>query len=420
MSEQHFVQEKDKGLESAKYYIIFGILLLIMAISPDYIKKLPFTSSIVYLAFGIFLGREGINLIPLDPIRHSRIIEVISEITVITSLFTVGLKLRVPMSHSIWKIPLSFATLSMLITTSLIAGLGYSALGLNLGASILLGAILSPTDPVLASDVQMHHPKDTNRLKFILTSEGGMNDGTAFPLIMLGLGVLQTKKLSVFPMEWLFKDLLWAIFAGLAVGIICGFLITKIARYVKVIRKSFYLEDFLTIASIALSYGIATQIHSYGFLAVFANALTIRQIELRDIKNKASHELPDDVLSFNEQLERIFEVVSVGIVGLLIDIRSFHLKYLVIALMIFLIIRPASIFLVTFSSPLALKDKVFLSWFGVRGIGSVYYLYFVINNLKTPESFELIQYTSWTIFFSVIFHGSSVNYFIKKMGFKKT
>lgn len=399
-------------MESAKYFILVGILLFMMAITPGLLKKLPITPSVIYLVFGMSLGSHGINILPINASDHTKIIEVLSELTVIISLFTVGLKLRLKLSDRLWSLPIKLASISMLLTISLIAIIGHYLLDLSLGLSILLGAIIAPTDPVLASDVQLSDPNDRDRKRFIITSEGGMNDGTAFPFVMLGLGLIGFDGKTWSGTQWFFEDLLWAIIGGLLIGALTGYLVSKITNYVKFKKKSFYLEDFLAISSIAFSYGMALQFHTYGFLAVFANALTIRQLELLDSDKilRPSHQnLPDDVLSFNEQLERIFEVVSVGLVGLLIDFKTFSWSSLLLAMTIIMIIRPVSIFSATIGSRLKLKEKIFLSWFGVRGIGSVYYLYFAINHAAPSlNKSPLIQYTLWTIFFSIFIHGISV------------
>lgn len=405
-------------MDSAKYFILIGSLLFIMAITPGLVKKLPITSSVIYLLFGILIGPHGINVLNLHYLEHTKLIEVISEITVITSLFTVGLKLRVPLQNSNWLLPISYATVSMVVTIALMSLIAHFGLGMGIGESILLGAIISPTDPVLASEVQLRDSHEKNLNKFILTTEGGINDGTAFPFIMLGLGILTGKDSAWILSEWILKDLLWAISGGFIVGITSGLLITKIANYVKVIRKSYYLEDFLAISSIALSYGIALQIGAYGFLAVFANALTIRQFELRKAIQKdkeMDYDLPENVLSFNEQLERIFEVVSVGLVGILTDLNTFSWKYFLVPLVIFLVIRPISVFLGSIFSTISGSEKVFLSWFGIRGIGSIYYLYYALNHAPAlAANGELVSFTLWTIFFSIFLHGGSLRLLIRR------
>lgn len=401
-------------MEHAKYYILIGLLLFAMAFALSFIKKLPFTSSVVYLLFGIMLGKHGIEVLDVDPLENTKLFEVIAEVTVIISLFTVGLKLKAPFEKGRWKIPFSMATLSMVLTVGLISVLTFYLTGLDIGHSIIAGAVLAPTDPVLASDVQLNSPDDHNHLKFNLTSEGGMNDGTAFPFVMLGLGLIGVDSDWSFG-RWMMLDLFWSIFAGVGIGILCGISVSKAAHYVKYVKRRTYFEDFLTIASIALSYGLAIQCHAYGFLTVFANALTIRQMQTR---KKLKVSLPDDSLAFNEQLERIFEVLSVGIVGLLIDIRSFAWEYLLYALAIFLLIRPLAIFIGTHFTSLKLKEKLFLSWFGIRGIGSIYYLYYAFNHDSyTGDEKLLLQLVLWTIVLSILIHGISVNFILKKMKF---
>ena len=405
-------------MESAKYFILVGTLLLVMAISPGILKRAPFTSSIVYLLFGILLGRHGLNLIGLHPLDHTVLIEVLSEITVIISLFTVGLKIHFPITDKRWRVPLSLATFSMVFTVGLVAALAHFFLDMELGQSILLGAIAAPTDPVLASEVQLDGPRDPSRKKFILTAEGGLNDGTAFPFVMLGLFILSGNSQAWTMSEWIFKDLLWRISGGVAIGCLCGIIISQIAEKVHINKKNTYLEDFITISSIALSYGMALQFHTYGFLAVFANALTIRQIESKKsnfLMRTFKQDLSDKALSFNEQLERIFEFISVSLVGLLIDLRSLTWDCAFVAIAIFLVIRPLSIFLGTSFSDLSFREKSFLSWFGVRGIGSIYYLYYAINHSSFMGDRDLlIKYTLWIIFFSIVIHGSSVKMVMKR------
>ncbi|MBA2404372.1 MAG: sodium:proton antiporter, partial [Bdellovibrionales bacterium] len=381
------------------------------------LKSLPITSSVIYLLFGIAIGDHGFGIIQIHYLEDAKIIEVIAEITVIISLFTVGLKLRLPLKDGRWLVPISLATVSMLITIFFLTILSHYLLGFSWGEGILLGAILAPTDPVLASDVQVQHPGDHDPLKFALTSEGGINDGTAFPFVMLGLGLLgaEGKQWNFF--NWLTVDLLWAVVCGFAVGMTAGLVISRLANFVRDIKKSYYLEDFLTISSIAISYGVAIQLKGYGFLAVFANALTIRQIELKEtgvVKRIFKRELPDDVLSFNEQLERIFEVVSVVTIGLLIDFHSFKWSYLLFALVLFFVIRPLATMTGMMKSSMTLKHKGLISFFGIRGIGSLYYLYYALNHgLKTDHSIVFIQLTLWTILLSIFCHGIAVKPILK-------
>ena len=174
----------------AIWALIIGALLITMALSGTSLQRLPLSTAMLYLAAGYGLGPAGWDLMTPDPLAWSAILERVAEVAVLISLFAVGLKLGLPLADRGWRLPVRLALVSMTITVVLIAVLGVLGLGLSLGAAVLLGAILAPTDPVLASDVQVLEASDRDRLRFSLTGEGGLNDGVAFPFVMLGLGLL--------------------------------------------------------------------------------------------------------------------------------------------------------------------------------------------------------------------------------------
>lgn len=184
-------------------FVIIGLLLVVMALSATVLKRLPLTTAILYLAVGLVLGPFVSGLIQVDPLEHAALLERFTEVVVLISLFTAGLKLRLPFSDAGWRLPLRLAVLSMSITVGLVTLVGVYGLGLPLGAAVLLGAILAPTDPVLASDVQTENPWDRDRLRFSLTGEAGLNDGAAFPFVMLGLGLLGLHEIGEDGWRWL-------------------------------------------------------------------------------------------------------------------------------------------------------------------------------------------------------------------------
>ena len=162
------------------------------------------------------------------------------------------------LSDGRWLLPLRLAILSMLVTVALVAGVGVLALGLPLGAAILLGGILAPTDPVLASDVQVANPGDRDRLRFALTGEAGLNDGTAFPLVMLGLGLLGLHDIGSFGWRWLAVDVIWAVTAGVAIGAVLGTAVGRLVLYLRRTHKEAVgLDNFLALGLVGLAYGAA-------------------------------------------------------------------------------------------------------------------------------------------------------------------
>ena len=202
--------------------LIVGVLLTTMALAGSLLRRLPLSTGMLYLAVGVGLGPAGWAILSPDPLLHAEVLERAAEVAVLISLFAVGLKLGLPLSDKRWRLPLRLASLSMLVTIALVTVIGVVGLDLSWGAAILLAAIVAPTDPVLASDVQVLEANDRDRLRFSLSAEGGLNDGAAFPFVMLGLGLLGLHDLGGGGWRWLALDVVWAIAGGLVIGGVAG------------------------------------------------------------------------------------------------------------------------------------------------------------------------------------------------------
>src|SRR5688572_2261347 len=255
-------------MDNAHWYVLIGLLLILLVIASGALRRLPVSMAMLYLAIGWGVGTLG--WVNLDPLGHSRLLEIATEIAVVVSLFAAGLKLRRPLRSRLWRLPFALAFASMALTVALVALLGWFWLGLPLGAAVILGAVLAPTDPVLAAEVQVEHPNDVDRLRFTLTGEAGMNDGTAFPFVMLGLGLLGLHELGEHGWRWIALDLVWATAAGIGVGAAMGLGVGRLIVYLRrTYQEAVGYDDFLAVGLIAASYGIAVLLHGYGFLAVF-------------------------------------------------------------------------------------------------------------------------------------------------------
>ncbi len=433
----------------AVWFTLIGVLFVGMALVRTHLRHMPVTTALVYLGVGAVLGALG--LVEGTPWGASEVLEVGAEIAVIVSLFTAGLKLRAPLTEKRWVLPVRLAFLSMTLTVAAIAAFGVYALGLPLGVAVLLGAVLAPTDPVLASDVQVRHPDDCDRLRFSLTGEAGLNDGTAFPFVMLGLGLIGAHEIGAWGLRWLGVDVLWAIGGGLALGWGCGLVIGRLVLHLrKIHREALGLDDFLTLGLIALSYGGALLLHTYGFLAVFAAGLALRRVErqgsgeqpLRDVKAAAEAErateepdedvaeileeegvsasavdeqraaayMADAVLGFNEQLERIGELAVVVITGALLVQTPLPIELLGLAAVLFFVIRPAAVWLGLAGADVTNQQRRYISWFGIRGIGSLYYLAYALNHGlgDLPEAEFVASLTVGVMALSIVLHGISV------------
>ena len=168
-------------MTNAQWFVLIGGLLLVRGLSAGLLQRLPVTPAIIYLGVGMLVGPSGLSLFHFNPLKESALLEVLTEVVVLISLFSAGVKIPGAFTLTRWRAPILLATVSMAVTVALVAAFSVLVLGLPLGAGVLLGAILAPTDPVLATDVQIRHPGDRDQLRFTLTCEAGMNDGSAFP-----------------------------------------------------------------------------------------------------------------------------------------------------------------------------------------------------------------------------------------------
>jgi NhaP-type Na+/H+ or K+/H+ antiporter len=404
--------------------IVVGVLLIAMTMGGSFIARLPLSSAMLYLGVGYGIGPAGLGLVTLHPLRDAELLERLTEIAVLISLFTVGFKLELPLSHARWRIPVQLASVSMLITVAAIAALGVLVMHLSLGAAILLGAILAPTDPVLASDVQVTNPGDRDRLRFGLTGEGGLNDGTAFPFVMLGLGLLSLHELGAGWWRWWALDVVWAIAGGLAIGYVLGLLVGRAVLYLRTRhREGLGADEFIAFGLIALTYGTALLCQTYGFLAVFAAGLALRRIDDRSSLHALVAPPPDSaaetadapanmmqaVQRFNSQLERFAEVAIVLTVGTLLAEVEFRRDALWFVPALFLMIRPLAVYVGLLGTKVRGTARALMGWFGIRGIGSVYYLMYAISrDIEPGLARQLLSITIAVVVASIVAHGLSV------------
>ena len=413
------------------WFVVTGALLIGMALAGSVLKRLPLTAAMFYLTAGTLLGPWGAGLLQIDALESASGLERLTEIAVIISLFTAGLKLRLSISDRRWRAAMLLAAVAMVLTIAAVAAFAVAALDMPFGAALLLGAVLAPTDPVLASDVQVEHEHDAEPVRFSLTGEAGLNDGTAFPFVLLGLGLMGAHELGAYGWRWLTIDVAWAVVAGLGVGTLCGAGIGKLVLYLRrVHREAVGLDEFLALGLIALSYGIALLVHGYGFLAVFAAGLSVRRIEreqsdatpptdVADAGRSTDEQATDPgtapaymaraVLSFNEQLERLGELAVVLVVGaMLAEIERLG-PGVVLAVGLFAVIRPLATMLTLVRTPLSRVQRAFIAWFGVRGVGSVYYLAYALSHGVPAEAAQtLADITLVVVAASIVVHGVSV------------
>jgi NhaP-type Na+/H+ or K+/H+ antiporter len=425
-------------MNTAEWFLLVGGILLARGLSASLFRHLPVTPAIVYLLAGLLVGPTVLNVFHFNPLKESGLLEILTEVVVLISLFSAGVKMPAPVTFARWRAPVLLASVSMVVSVGLIAAYAYYLLDLPLGAGILLGGILSPTDPVLATDVQTRNPDDRDQFRFTLTCEAGMNDGSAFPFVMLGLGLLGLHNLGEFGLDWVLLDVLWATVAGIAIGAVAGFALAHVGRALRSHSPQHELmNDFLGLGLIGVVYGLCLLVDAWGFLAVFFAAVALRQTELKligqdtaadsaspvpqanltqvdgDVPVALPAQLPQTIsegsLVFKEHLERLSELMLVLLIGGALFVDSWRWQAVALALFLFVVVRPVSVLVGLAGTHSTWRMRGMVGWFGVRGIGSLYYLMYAIQHgLPEPLAIELIQLTLITVTLSIFVHGTSV------------
>nr|WP_207393490.1 cation:proton antiporter [Duganella aceris] len=408
--------------------------MLARGLAATTISRSPFTSAIVYLGVGILFGPSVLNVFGFDPTTQSALLKLLTEIALLISLFSAGIKMPVPFKFRRWDVPLRLAWLSMSLTVGMVALFGYYVLDLPAGAAVLLGGILAPTDPVLATDVQVRHAGDKDQLRFTLTCEAGMNDGSAFPFVILGLGMLGLGDTGDYHLHWLLVDVLWATGGAVLVGVAAGAGLARLGWKLRIVEpRHEIMDDLVGLGMIAVVYGTASLIKASGFLAVFFAAVALRQTELilagapKDrhglmepdtaksevAKASETHEAPLTVsaesLVFKEHLERLSELTLVLVLGGMLTLKEMPWEALALAAFLFVIARPVSVHLGLIGSDTSMRLRGMTGWFGVRGIGSIFYLVFAIEaGLPADLAVRLTNISLFVIMLSILVHGFSV------------
>jgi NhaP-type Na+/H+ or K+/H+ antiporter len=421
------------------WFLLLGVLLITMVLAGTLLARLLLSSAMIYLCLGYALGPGWFGLITPDPFRHADVLQRVAEAALLISLFTVGLRMGVPIFDRRWILPLRLAFVSMAFTVGLIALVGVWGLGMSPGEAVLLGGILAPTDPVLASGVKTDRGPDPDYLRFSLAGEGGLNDGTAFPFVMLGLGLLGQHDLGSGAWRWALIDLLWGTVGGLVIGALLGALIGRLVVYLRTRhRQAVGLDEFLSLGLVALAYGAAQICVASGFLAVFAAGLALQRVKERPRigsvslglststsghadkvlaahPHHASAAMTRAVHAFNAQLERLAELTLVLLVGaMLAYVRPVAMQWWFIPLF-FVILRPVAVIAGTAGGSYGEYQRAMMSWFGIRGIGSVFYLLFAIRHgISDTLAQQLATITLVTVAASIMLHGASVRPLMKR------
>jgi sodium/hydrogen antiporter len=396
----HFFQEYDLVL------LVLGLAAFGVVGLPRVLGKRPLSYPIIYVVGGAILFSLPIGLTTPDPIEFRETTETLTEIGVITALMGAGLAInRIPGLQR-WATTWRLLGITMPLTIAAVAGLGWWALGLTPAAAILLGAVLAPTDPVLAADVQVPAPDgegDDDEVRFALTSEAGLNDGLAFPFTNLAILIALH---GAAPSAWLARFLAIEVAFKLAVGLLGGYLVGRAMAWLIFSRESPLprtRDGMIALAATLIAYAATELVSGYGFLAVFVAAVVIRNQERKHSYQEVMHQ-------FSDQIERLLSaVVLILFGGALASGILLYLEWegVLVATAIVLVARPLAGMLGLVGSGLPLRERGTISFFGIRGVGSFYYLAHASNQVEFIQVEQVWAVTALVVVISVVLHGTT-------------
>jgi len=396
------------------YFLILAIIgaaALGMAWMPAITEKIQVSYAVIYVLLGIIIFSFVPGIPPSNPIIDNTIALHLTEIVVIISLMGTGLKIDQAFSFKTWKIPFRLVTVTMLLSIVALATLARFFLNFDWPSAILLAAALAPTDPVLAADVQVGPPleKQKSMVRFSLTAEAGLNDGMAFPFTWLAILLVQGQHQTS---EWISWYLFYKIIVGAGVGFLLGRLIAFLLFHVPTKLNFLITRDgFVALSTTLLVYGVTEMAHGYGFIAVFVAAVTIRNYQI-------GHKYHLKLHSFIDEMERtLLAIVLILFGGALVNGILDHLtwKLAITGLVFLFIIRPVAAFVTLAGTDLHIKEKAAVSFFGIRGMGSFFYLAFALSQAKGFKTYELWALVSFIVLMSVIIHGFTANSIMNKL-----
>lgn len=392
-----------------------GVVILVGLLFPRYLSRYIITAPIAYLLISVVV----FSFFPESPLPHlgeaPDLGKRLTEAGVIISLTAAGLKLTRPFAWQSWRYATRLLIITMPLTIALIALLGWGVLGFVPATAILLGAVIAPTDPVLASDIQTSppHEEDTSNARLALTTEAGLNDGLAFPFTNMAIAMaLIGNAPSLWFTEWFLVDFLYKVTMGALVGLVTGWLLARIIFTCPKpeCHSSAISVGLLTISLTLLPYGLGEMLNSYGFITVFVAACAFRYQE-------TTHEYLNVLHDFSEEIERALVVILFTLLGIYIShgfLEDFQWYMVPAAFLIVMVIRPLAGLIGLAGTNLRRSRKYIISFYGIRGIGSIYYVLYAFDHAGFEQSREVLALVTTVIVISVFIHGLSARFVMNR------
>ena len=366
----------------------------------------------------ILTGMIAISIVPgmpeaIDPRSAPRLWEYASELAVIVALFGTGLRIDNLTSYSRWRPTIRLLLIAMPLTIVAVALMGFFLAGMTLAGAVLLGAVLAPTDPVLAGDVQVGKPTEGGEhpVRFALTTEAGLNDGLAFPFVYLGLILAEGFTFAGLATEWFPRDVLYRIAVGALSGAFFGWLLGKflfsLPRGNPLAKTA---SGVLALAGVLLTYGATELIEGYGFIAAFVSGLALRRVE-------ADHEFHGRLHNFSEAIEHALTAILLLLIGGALPLLWPELdwRHIAVAIALILVVRPLAGWVSLSGTGLPARERLVVAAYGVRGIGSIYYLGYATSHFPFTNTGQLWATIALTILLSTVVHGLTAGAVVQRV-----
>ncbi|GAB4017852.1 cation:proton antiporter [Spirosoma koreense] len=387
------------------WLVILAVAILAVAWLPSLLKDYALSYPILFVLGGWLLYQLPLPMPDPLPLHYPVLTTRLTEICVLVALTGTGLKIDRRFSWRGWRLPLRLIWLTMIVTIVLFTLAVWKLGNWDFPTALLIAAGLAPTDPVLAGDVQVGDPNEGQEdvVRFGLTAEAGMNDGMAFPFVYLAIAVAHPAfSVPDSLVHWFLYDLLYRVGVGVLIGWLSGkllaYLIFELPQRISIKTTAY---GFVALAITLISFGLTELAHGFGFLAVFIAAITVRNYE-------RTHEYHTYMHAFSDQIERLLIALILLLFGgaLASGLLSALTWYDVgLGILLIFVIRPLVGWVTLGGTGVRGLKRWAIAGFGIRGIGSLFYMAYALQeaSFMTPE--RVWALTGWTILLSVFIHG---------------
>jgi NhaP-type Na+/H+ or K+/H+ antiporter len=373
---------------------VLGALLVGGALLSGIARRSFLSLTAVFVVVGVLLGSDGLDVLQIDP--RSSFVRDLALTALVLILFRDGLEVEAEMLQKAWHLPLRKLLLAMPITAAIVALATKALTDLTWTEAFLVGALLSPTDPVLSSSV-VTNPRVPRVIRHSLNLESGLNDGLALPLVLALTAALSADSDFVW---W--KFVLQDLTLGVAYGLLIGYLASRVLPRGRDLERSIapHQRALYALGVAFLTYGLTTlPPHGNGVIAVFVCAIVlgIRRPEIR---------------RYFEVSSDIIEIVKLGVFVVFGSLLTFDALFgdgwaaVGIVLVTLVVARTAAVWIALAGTGVDRAEKGFMAWFGPKGVATMTFSLLVLNE-RIPAGDRIFNLAALAVLCSVVVHGLS-------------